>query len=152
MKKESNLKFLIGFPVGIAMLVLTYIVVYLIGNNQAYLQEVERFSNIEIYGYQFLFAGVFYMIYALLIQNGAKLVNKENNGKAKEIVVFMLNLVILGIVGVVVDKSSLFIGEDVIDLFLGTAIGIIIIICSIYLIMNMVNICKINKKLEKRNK
>ena len=46
MKKESNLKFLIGFPVGIAMLVLTYIVVYLIGDKQAYLQEVERFSNI----------------------------------------------------------------------------------------------------------
>ena len=92
------------------------------------------------------------MIYALLIQNGAKLVNKENNGKAKEIVVFMLNLVILGIVGVVVDKSSLFIGEDVIDLFLGTAIGLIIIICSTYLVMNMVNLCKINKKLEKRNK
>jgi hypothetical protein len=63
--KKVNLKFLIGFPIGVMMLLLSYIIVYCLDGESEYLAEFTRLQDINVLINQVVVSGLSYTVFAI---------------------------------------------------------------------------------------
>jgi predicted nucleic acid-binding protein len=63
--KKVNLKFLIGFPIGVMMLFLSYIMVYYLDGESEYLAEFTRLQDINVLINQVVVSGLCYTVFAI---------------------------------------------------------------------------------------
>lgn len=153
---KKYLKILLGFPMGIAMLVVTYILIGAIDGGNTFTEEISKLSEYKYLLAQTFLAGTSYIVVAA---TGSYIMNYYKNSVNKEhsfwkdlaVLVFGIAMIPISALGTsVIGKKGTFKGY-VGDVFMQiTAIGLIILfICA--LIYYAVESKKINEALKARN-
>ncbi len=146
---KKNLNVLIGFPVGISVLMISYVLLYVIVGEELYLSELSKLVDPEVLINQLLWSGVLYVLYFMVYKTLIK--NIEDGTKPCKFVFTIFGIVaVTAIISIFVDKFGRF-GEDISALLVGIGILLLMGIAIVYSIINAINIEKINKALDKRN-
>lgn len=151
---KKFLKFLIGFPVGIMFLLISYIGIYYIDGKETYLLELKKLEDIEFLVFQVLNIGLMYTVAFKAIGLFFTLNNDSfRNLTVKGCIKIFLIILIFGTIGVVADSldvKGVMSGEvGVLTLGILFMIGIGSIIY--FMIYNTMEECKINKALKEKN-
>lgn len=146
--KTNKSKFLLGAPIGVAVLMISYLLVYLLEGNTEYVAEISQLVKPEILLNQIIWSSVTYLALGFVFQCFEEYANRENNdvGK-KKIVKFFIAILVYSIVVFLMDKIAIFVDEMVVNTFLGLGTISIIISITLYVLKTNIEINKINKKL-----
>lgn len=146
---RKKLSVLIGFPVGIMILMISYVLIYLIVGEEQYVAELSRIVDPNVLINQLIWSGVVYVIYFMVYKYLIK--NIENTDEpAKFVISTFVIMAFVYIISVVADKFGKF-SEDLVLLLVGIGLILLMIIAIVCSILNGINIHKINKALNKRN-
>ena len=147
MKERNNLIFksLIGFPIGIMILAIMYILLYLINGAENFTIEVMQLANIHIFINQFLMSGILFYILILVFNIGK---NVDNDKKEYKKIVALTILVILSLI-----LTRFIAGTENVK-YVFTLIYILSYIAiGLYMMINdIITKNMINKKLKERKK
>lgn len=165
MKKESIIKkivvnSLLGFPIGITLLMISYVNLYLILGEEVFKNEITQLQNVEVLVLQLIIIGFAYYLFFIFIS----LFNYFNENKAasdkfvvehpcKSVLIMILPLLV-NLFILILLRSNIF--SDNISIVNCISFIVIFAISSFCLcIKNTIEsimIKKINKKLKERNK
>jgi uncharacterized protein YqhQ len=70
----------------------------------------------------------------------------------KDLGIFLVITLVLAVSVFLIDSYANFLGEEVVDTLLGSGILLIIFIVIIYVLVNSINVKRINEKIKDRNK
>lgn len=161
MKKEKIiqkilLKSLIGLPIGITLLIFSYLSTYFIVGNDIFNNELYQLHNINIFIFQIISAGISgYMlclglsIFSIL----SKIEKNLNEHPYKSVFIIILSFLCILLIMPLLTNKNIF-SQNISNLNLIILIIVYAICGSIFCIRNSVEkyyIKKINKKLKERN-
>lgn len=155
MKKKFDFKVFIGFPVGIMMLVISYIFIYLIDGNNVYIFEISKLENINILVGQIIQSGILYTVFIIWIKSCLNIIVNKKGSKFtyKDLGIFLIECTIVAIISFVFcGWSKKYYSEELQDVTFGLGIVVMMLVFAIYFIVNVINIHFINKKIRQRNK
>ena len=152
---KKHLKALYGFPVGIAMLALSYVIVYLIDGEETYLHELLKLTDIKFMAAQAIISGIAY----ILLFEAVILFNAFSKRYSKKITwgalfKFILGVAIFGVAPQIIDfvfKTRDVMSGQVGSVLVGTEFIILLVGAIIYCIVHTIEEIKINKALKERN-
>ena len=152
---RKHLKALLGFPVGIAMLVVSYVIVYLIDGQSTYLLELGRLEDIKVLVAQSLYSALAYVVLfeaMILFTAFTKRYSKNITWGAmlKFIIGVFVFCLILPLIDLVLGTKNVMDGEVGIVL-IGTEIIVMILAAVVYCIVHSIEEVKINKALKEKN-
>lgn len=152
MKKNNYLKCVIGFPIGVMALMISYALVYLIDGKERYLIELSLLSDVGVLVNQIIISGIVYILFTLItiiLYNFFQRTEKVLT--VKDLLVFFIGLVVYAISINFVERLFQC-GDEVKIVLEGVGIITVLVLTVGYAIVNAININIINKTLEKRNK
>ena len=152
---KKHLKALIGFPVGIMMLAVSYIFVYIIDGQQTYVLELEKLTDINFLVAQSLYAALAYIILfeaIILFVSFTKRYSKNITWGAmlKFAIGIFAFCIILPLIDLVLNTRNVMDGE-VGTVLLGTEVIVMILAAIIYCIVKLIEEHKINEALKEKN-
>ncbi|MBR1539693.1 MAG: hypothetical protein IJ629_00655 [Clostridia bacterium] len=152
---RKHLKALLGFPVGIAMLVVSYVIVYLIDGQSTYLLELGRLEDIKVLVAQSLYSALAYVVLfeaMILFTAFTKRYSKNITWGAmlKFIIGVFVFCLILPLIDLVLGTKNVMDGE-VGTVLIGTEIIVMILVAVVYCIVHSIEEVKINKALKEKN-
>lgn len=143
---EILLKSIIGFPIGVMLLIISYLCVYYIGGENVFENEINQLKDIGIFLNQFIVSGISY--YIMLIALKLLILDKSNSMKERIIsTIIMIICIISSMLLIKYSKVSEILSYIQIAIWvlasvLFCIIGIVIVLKDKYLI---------NKKIKELN-
>lgn len=150
---KKYLKSLLGFPVGVMLLALSYVLVYLVDGETSYLTELGKLTNIRFFISQCLYSGIAYIV----VFESIRIFNEfQKDGITGGIVLKAFAEIVVICVSIPLIKAILkakhTMAGEVGTLLVGTAV-LSLIICAIgYMSFQIIENKKINKALKEKNK
>lgn len=145
---EIILKSLIGIPVGIALLMVSYGVTYFIAGQDIFQNEIEQLKNVNVFINQLITVAIIGLIVSILI----KVIPAENEFKNPEMKKFMIKIIIgiicMTVIPILINISEL--SKNITSVYLMLAAIMFAIALLIRAIKDIVNSYKINKKIKER--
>lgn len=150
----KKLRLLIGFPIGIAMLAVSYILVYLVDGQETYVMELAKLTDVKYFTAQVIFSGIAYLAvigYAKVYDSFSK--RKEKGitwGDLAKLIIstFVLAGVIPAIAAILDTKETM--SGEVGTMLVGTAIIALIVAAIVAVFKNCSENRKINQALKEK--
>ncbi len=160
MKKENVINSLLGFPIGIAILMINYASVYLIAGEDIFKSEILQLQNISVLILQLIIIGLAYYLFFIFISVISKLnepkyffdkLMREHPYK-KTILFMIIFIIIINIIITLLDFKIFSKNISIINLF---TFIIVFVSCALYFCIKSTIesdlVKKINQKLKERN-
>ncbi len=146
---KKYLKLLIGFPIGIFMLAITYILIYCIDGEATYISEISKLLEFEFMIEQFIFSGIVYTLVFLTLQIFIDIFSKchltwKGLGKFCGIYVLMIGFFLIS--SIMLDTLNGYSGT----VFVGISVLLMIIISIGHVFYQVILNRKLNKALKEK--
>jgi uncharacterized membrane protein len=154
--KKINLKFLYGFPMGIMILFLSYILVYYVDGQSEYLKEISRLQDVKVLISQIVGSGIYYSAVALAGQIMLKIYDFGKEATDKELIkvsiVYIMVAVLVAMTMSITQGFSNFSTpeSDLEGTVYGLGVLLAIVVVIIYLATDAISVKFINKKIKTR--
>ena len=152
---KRHLNALKGFPFGIMILAISYIIIYVVDGENTYLVELSKLTDIRFLIAQLLYSGIVYIVIfevGILFNLFQKKYSKNLTWGA--MLKFMVATLIIGTIIIVIsdvlDVKGTMSGE-VGSVVTGIATILLVTLFIVYIIYQLIEEFKINKALKERN-
>lgn len=144
-------KYLLGlarkFCYGIVMLMITYIVVYFIGGKDVFEVEIDKLKDIKVFVNLFVLSGFYWCGIFAIVENVIKMPILEKS-PIKVSCLFILLMIVMIILSSFMDNYS----ENIVAIKLVLAVIVVFLQGIIVMIINSIDVYKLNKKIKEKNK